>query len=287
MNRGVIIFAHNNRDIDYALMSIISGGLAKKHLNVPVSLVTDPSTVEWLMSSGKFELAANVFDKIISVDKPVTDNQRKLYDGLENKVVPFVNSNRSSVWDLTPYDQTLVIDSDFLIFSNSLNNYWDLDSSVLISKSAFDIIEDARLGYHDRYISDTGIHMSWATTVMFKKDQESKIFFDTLNFVKEKYNYYGDLFRFSTHQFRNDIAFSVTKHILDGFETKILESLPPILTTLDRDILHSVESTGKLTFLVSPNLGDKFCATAIKGQDVHVMNKQSIIRHADQLLELI
>jgi hypothetical protein len=39
--------------------------------------------------------------------------------------------------------------------------------------------------------------------------------------------------------------------------------------------------------LASPKLSDKFCVASIKDMDVHVMNKQSIIRHADTLLELI
>ncbi len=287
MNKGVLIFAHNNRDIDYALMSIIAGGLAKKHLGVPVSLVTDPTTVDWLVESKQFEKAAAVFDKIISVDKPETDNKRKLHDGLNNKVVPFVNSNRCSAWDLTPYDKTLIIDSDFFIFSDRLSQFWDLDFDVMIGNSALDIVDDSRLGYHDRYVSDTGIHMNWATTVMFEKNEYSKIFFNTVDLVKEKYKFYGDIFRFSTDQFRNDIAFSVAKHILQGFETEYISDLPPVLTTLDRDILHSVNSEGKLFFLVSPNLGDNFCMSSIKDMDVHVMNKQSIIRNAKALLELI
>jgi hypothetical protein len=287
MNNGILIFAHNNRDIDYALMAIISGGLAKKYLNAPVSLVTDPTTIEWLMTSNKFKLASQVFDKIISVEKPETDNKRNLYDGIRHKIVPFVNANRSSAWDMTPYDRTLLIDSDYLIFSNSLSNYWEFDASVMISTAALDIIKDDRLGYHDRYVSDTGVHLSWATTVMFTKNEESRVFFELVNFIKDNYQFYADLFRFGTTQFRNDIAFSVAKHILDGFETDLRDGLPPVLTTLDRDILQSVDSTGKLTFLVSQMLDSNFYAAAIKGLDVHVMNKQSLVRNADQLLELI
>lgn len=30
MKKGILIYAHNNRAVDYALMSIIAGGLAKK-----------------------------------------------------------------------------------------------------------------------------------------------------------------------------------------------------------------------------------------------------------------
>ena len=34
MKKGILIYAHNNRSVDYALMALISGGLAKKKLNV-------------------------------------------------------------------------------------------------------------------------------------------------------------------------------------------------------------------------------------------------------------
>jgi hypothetical protein len=40
MTKGVLIFAHNSPDVDYGLMATIAGGLAKKNLGVPVSLVT-------------------------------------------------------------------------------------------------------------------------------------------------------------------------------------------------------------------------------------------------------
>jgi hypothetical protein len=55
---------------------------------------------------------------------------------------------------------------------------------------------------------------------------------------------------------------------------------------LDRDILQSVNGD-KLTVLVSPKLDSNYCAAALRGIDIHVMNKQSIIRNSDQLLELI
>jgi hypothetical protein len=67
MTRGVLIFAHNNRDIDYALLAVISGGLAKKYLTLPVSLVTDASTVEWMKTSKIYKTAVEIFDKIILV----------------------------------------------------------------------------------------------------------------------------------------------------------------------------------------------------------------------------
>jgi hypothetical protein len=267
-------------------MSIISGGLAKKHLAVPASLITDSSTMEWMRESDTLKKAAAVFEHIIIVDRPVTDNQRKLYDGKNESMVPFVNSNRGSAYDLTPYDRTLLIDSDYFIFSNRLSQYWKVDDNVLIGQSINDIYTGDRLGYNDRYISEVGIKLYWATTVMFTKNNAAKTFFDTVNFVKENYKYYADVFRFDSRQFRNDIAFSVAKHILDGFENSTSGRLPPVLTTLDKDMLISVDYN-KLTFLIAAPLGETYIPATISNTDIHIMNKQSVIRHADQLMEMI
>jgi hypothetical protein len=285
MKKGCLIFAHNNRDIDYAKLALLSGALAKKNLNVPVSLVTDQSTLDW-MTESKIVDAANVtFEHIIVIDRPTTDNQRVLHDGFEKKVIPFVNSSRSSAYDLSPYDKTLLIDSDFLIFSNRLTQYWDTDESVKLAPAANDIHSADRLGYHDKFISDTGIHLYWATTVMFNRDANSKLFFDLVYAIKSNYKYFADLYMFNSKQFRNDIAFSIAKHILSGFQTNTLNSLPSLLTVIDKDILYSVEGK-KLTFLISSMRADSQIATAIQNTDVHIMNKQSIIRNFDNLMEL-
>ena len=286
MTQGILIYAHNTRAVDYALLSVISAGLAKKHLSMPASLVTDDSTVSWMKQSQIFHLAEKVFENIIVADRPITNNQRRLYDGENNSTVPFVNVNRDTAWNLTPYDRTLLIDSDFLIFSDVLNKYWNIDCDLLIGESINDIYSQDRMKYLDRHVSDTGVKLYWATTVMFTKNQNTRLFFDTVNHVKENYRHYADVFRFDHRQFRNDIAFSVSKHILDGYVESNLGTLPPILSALDRDILYEVNDQ-RLTFLIDHKLDSNYCAASMSGVDIHIMNKQSIIRNQQQLLELI
>lgn len=285
MTKGILIYAHNNRAVDYSLMALISGGLAKKHLNVPVSLVTDSSTVEWMKESDTYTRATKIFEHIILVDRPLTNNTRRLSDGNTSEVIPFINSNRASAWDLTPYDRTLLIDSDYLIFSDTLNEYWDLEEDVLIGESINDIYSSSRLGYNDIYVSDVGVKLYWATTVMFTKNQTAKTFFDTVNFVKDNYQTYADIFRYDYRQYRNDIAFSVAKHILSGFEQSTNKNLPPVLTLLDKDILHEVNNN-KLILLVSTS-SSEYCVASVSNTDIHVMNKQSIIRNSNMLLDII
>lgn len=287
MNRGILMFAHNSRDIDYALMSIISAGLANKNLRLPVSLITDQSTVDWMESSNIYHNAKKIFDRIIITDRPKTDNNRNLHDGAIKKTVPFINYNRSNVYDLTPYDETLLIDTDFLIFTDNLNNYWEYSDRVLIGRSINDVVGMQRLGYHDRYVSDTGIHLFWATTVMFRKNEYAKNFFIILDYVKKNYQYFSDLYRFQNKMYRNDIAFSIAQHIIDGYQTKIDYHLPPVFTTLDTDELITVDDNGKMTFLINLLANEKYVASTIKNLDVHIMNKNSLIRNKDSLMDLI
>ena len=286
MTQGVLLYAHNNRAVDYALMAVISGGLAKKNLGVPVSVITDDSTVAWMKESKIYNKAEQLFDHIIVTDQPQTNNSRRLYDGETDSVIPFVNSNRCSAWNLTPYDRTLLIDSDFLIFSKRLGEYWNTDTDLMIAESAEDIYDNTRLGYHDRYVSDVGIKLYWATTVMFTKNKNTELFFNLVNHIKDNYRYFADVYRFDSRQYRNDISFSVAKHIIDGFEESHLGRLPPVLTLQDRDILHSVDAD-KLTVLISSKFDSNYCAASFSNIDIHVMNKQSMIRNSDRLLELI
>jgi len=286
MNKGVLIFAHNSREIDYSVLALISGSLAKKHLKVPVSVVTDQSTMDWVKESGNEERFKDTFEKIILVERPDTANVRRLNDGGESKMVPFINSSRTVAYDVSPYDRTLLIDSDFLIFSDQLSHYWDLDYDVMISKSIDDVQGD-RVGHLDITVSETGTHLYWATCVMFSKSDYAKTFFNLTTHVQENYKHYGEIFKFSTEQYRNDISFSVAKHIMDGFEADLTSALPPLLTTIDRDVLIDVKD-GRLIFLIHKQQEwNAFYPAVVSGRDVHVMNKQSIVRNKDLLLEMI
>jgi hypothetical protein len=286
MNNGILIFAHNSREVDYILTAVVAATLAKKYLNVPVSLVTDETTLDWAKTSEIYSRVNTTFDKVILVEKPMSDNVRVLNDGaLSSKLVPFVNANRADAYSLTPYDRTLLIDSDFLIFSNNLSNYWDIDSSLLISPAMNDIRGD-RIGILDKWVSDEGIPLFWATTVMFTKNTESKLFFDLVSHIKQNYNTYSLIYRFNPKTFRNDIAFSIAKHMLDGFETTSA-GLPPILTSLDTDMVYSITPDSVKILVEDPKNQSSKTICNIVSRDIHIMNKEAIVRAASALLEIL
>lgn len=283
--RGILIFAHNSQYLDYCKLAITAGTLATKKLKVPASLITDAHSIRWAKSSGIYDNLERVFENIIVTDQPDMTNTRNLKDGETSQRIPFVNSNRNLSWDLTPYERTLVLDSDFLVLSENLTKYWDTEESFLISESANDIYHENRLGYHDRYISDTGIQMRWATNFIFTKNADTKIFFDLCKTISKNYQYYADLYRFDGRQYRNDVAFSIALHILHGFSTTNINFLPPVTTFLDSDLLVDVIDD-KMICLVKDRLGTSYTACSVSNQDVHFMNKQNLLRLQDKLLEL-
>lgn len=280
MTKGILLFAYNSRQVDYLRLAIIAGRLAKKNLSVPASLITDGSTISWAKESEIYDQLTDVFENVIVEEIGHTDNYRVLHDGEDRDKIPFKNSSRSKAWDLTPYDRTLLIDSDFLIFSDHLNNYWDVDQDFLISPAIADVNDQSRMQYHDSYISDTGVKLLWATTIMFTKNKNAKMIFDFVKHVQENYSKYAEIYRYDDRVFRNDIAFSLAYHTFSGFVGSDDYFLPPVLSTIDRDILVGADDE-KLTFLINRDMQNNYTAASIKNLDVHVMNKQSIIRNFD------
>ena len=59
--------------------------------------------------------------------------------------------------------------------------------------------------------------------------------------------------------------------------------MPDVFSVADKDILHDV-SKGNIQFLIANK--DRYVAASVKDKDVHVMNKYSIVRHYDKLMEL-
>ena len=285
MSRGILLYAHNSRDLDYLQMAMVAGGLAKKNLNLPVSIISDEPTIAWAKESGNYKKCQDIFDKIIIIERPITSNKRRLHDGENSSTVPFINTSRTMAWDHTPYDQTLMIDSDYFIFTDTLNNYWDIEEDIKISSAINDIYDGHRLGYHDLYIADTGIRLYWATTVMFNKTKTSKLFFELVEMIRSNYMLFADMYRYDTMQYRNDIAFSIAKHIFDGYQTNLKTSLPPVLSAIDKDELIEISKT-KLTFLIQQPSTDLIAAST-ENADIHIMNKQSITRNIETLMELI
>ena len=278
MSKGVLLFASNNSMIDYVKQAYFLALRISKYLNLPTTIVTDVDIEK------DYPNFASAFDNIISIDSMLTAfTNKRYYDGsLHKRMLPFNNGNRASAYNLSPYDETIVMDTDFIISNDILNNCFEQSKDFLIYNDATHI---GALGKPEEFnrISDTGIEFYWATVFFFRKTETNKVFFDLLNHIKENYYHYRSVYQFKTNVFRNDIAFSIAIHIMNGYQKDNFAGTLPgkHYYAIDRDILIDINDD-KFTVLVEkPNLLADYYAVNFKGSNLHVMNKFSLERVID------
>ena len=108
-------------------------------------------------------------------------------------------------------------------------------------------------------------------------------FFNIVAYIKSNWNYYRMLYGIESSNFRNDFAFSIAIHIMNGSTTGTFATELPgkMIYASDKDILVSADKI-KMKFLVEKknHLGE-YTLVKTTGLDVHVMNKSSLTRFID------
>ena len=288
MSRGVLIHVRNNPQIDYGLISLCNALAIKTHLEVPVCLVTDAGTLGWLRESQPRHLLDRAFDHINCVDYAGKVGERRFCDTRSTTyALPWHNTIRSDSYALTPFDETLLIDADYLILDDTLKHVWGSSSEVLINRDIIPL-DHSPVPMREAWLEDTGIQLCWATCVYFRKSLLAEMLFDMVHHVRENYDYYSMIYGYPVQLYRNDYAFSIAVHMMSGFTR--CDDIPPLpspflFTSFDCDELIDVPAKDDLTFLVNDRHDQwRFTVTRTKGISVHVMNKFSIVRQAAKFL---
>jgi hypothetical protein len=277
MSNGAIIFAQNSNTIDYTKLAVFAAERVQKYLDLPVSLITD--NVEYV----KLNYANHPFDKIIEITPDPIKQQKKFYDGtLSYKTGEWKNFSRSLIYDLTPYDRTLVLDSDYIINSSILKSAFYNDYDFQIYQNSLDIVPHRRTEEFNR-INSYSIPFYWATVFVFKKNAIMESFFNLVEYIKKNWVYFRTLYNILNPVYRNDFAFSIAINIMNGkgdgdFAMPLSGKM---IYCLDQDILIDVKDN-KMKFLVEKenHLGE-YTLIKTTGLDMHVINKFSLSRLID------
>lgn len=259
MSVGAVLIAHNNGQTDYYRLACICAKKIKKHLDIPVTLLTDTNT----LSGKNFD---ETFDSVVEINSQM-DNQRKLFSQLQG----FYNDTRCQAYDHTPYDTTLLVDVDYIINSDVLKQFLQADQSFMMAEGIVNFGNS-----EDALISPKSIKMKWATTIIFKKDKIAKAVFDQVKHIRNNYNFYVDMYGINSNNFRNDIAFSIAEHIVYGLRSPEV-SLPKILFLTDKDAVLDIVGNN-ITVRHQKSVFD-FC-----DMDYHVMDKSVITRLEAEIL---
>ena len=278
MSKGAFLIARNNGHIDYVKQAVFLAKRIKKYLNIPVTVATD--SADYLKDS--FDI--QIFDQIISLDYTNESNLRYFFDGaLTKKTASFKNNNRASVYDLSPYDETLLMDTDYVISNSLLKPVFNSSADFLIYKKSNDIAKVRDESEFDK-ISDTSVDFYWATVVYFRKTDTNRLFFNLVSHIEQEWNHYRRVYQITSSLFRNDFAFSIAIHIMNGFQSgNFAQQLPgSMMYTTDKDVLWKMNEDEMMFLVEKKDYLGEYTAIKTSGQTIHVMNKQSLNRIIDQ-----
>lgn len=277
MTKGVLLFAQNNTHIDYIKQAQFCAIRIKKYLDLPICLVTD--NVEYL--SEYYPDADFYFDHIVSLDRTQFSQRKKFKDGLySEKTLEWRNYSRADAFNLSPFDETIVMDTDVVLCNSDLLEAFNMNQDFMIAKESKDIKTNRRIDAFRR-ISDRSIDMYWATIFYFKKNKNTEMLFDLINHIKENWNFYRLTYKIVEKKFRNDFAFSIAIHIINGFKkTNWPLPIPGTLWhTIDKDVLVDIQDNS-ITILLENEW--EYHLANVKDLNVHVMNKFSLGRVIDE-----
>jgi len=164
--KGFLVLAQNSENIDYVKQAYaLALSLHKSQSSCLISLVTnDPVPDEY----------KEVFDKIIAIpgDDQASDSVWKV-------------ENRWKLYHVTPYDETIVFDSDMLVFK-SFDRLWEQLSNydVFFASHVLDFKGNRITDYVNRKMfTENQLPNLYFGLHYFKKNQPALDFYNTLAFV--------------------------------------------------------------------------------------------------------
>jgi hypothetical protein len=250
-SRGILLFAFNTEineiKIDYVRIAEQAARLVHKVLDLPVTLITDQ------------QITTEIFDQIVYVD-----NTLKNYK--IGQPGAWRNGDRFRAYELSPYDETLLIDSDYLTLDQSLLKLFEQDFDYKIMAH-----NQTPNGLWADPIGTFGFNYQWATVILFRKTEKTKMLFDLVGRIQRNYTYYMKLYHIKYRSFRNDFAFTIANNILNGYEQNISQGILWPMTTFN-NIVTSLDINDNLI-----TVKEKDNAYVIPRQNIHVMDKEYLL----------
>lgn len=259
-SRGVVVFAFNTANTDYVKIADRTSRLIEHSLGLPITLITDNDADPVF-----------AYDRVIRID-PQGSTWR---DGNVDK--RWRNFGRYLAYDLSPYDETILLDTDYVVLDNNLLKLFEteFDYKLMHHNSTPD-------GPSYELMGETSLPFIWATVVLFRKTECAKLFFSLVGKIQRNYNYYRALYNVREGNYRNDYAFAISNCILSGYALNEDQGIPWAMFTIDRKIERIMLTDTQVQVYYDD------VATVIPYQNIHVMDKDYLLsRDFEQVVEAI
>lgn len=235
-SRGVLLFAFNTGDIDYVKIAERSAKLITHTLRLPVTIISDRDITNTLINF-----------------KP-------------GHGTAWRNGDRYRAYELSPYDETLLIDSDYLMLDRNLLKLFEQDFDYRIMTHNY-----SQTGTWPDCMGTYGLPYQWATAILFRKTDKTEMLFDLVGRIQRNYSYYLNLYHIKYGSFRNDYAFTIANNILNGYDLEMSQGIPwPMLTFTE--VVKSITFANDLI-----TVKEREKAYVIPRQNIHVMDKEYLL----------
>lgn len=259
MTKGALLFAFNTEETDYVKMADIASQRINHFLDIPCTLVTD----------NNIELVNTSFDKIIYLPSDKSNSKNK-------KV--WINKGRYRAYDVSPYQETMLIDTDYVVNSRALANVFNFYNDFNCHNSTSFLMHPAtpqeKLGMYS-------MNALWATVMFFKKSTRVKQLFECMQMVQENYDHYRNLHGFNSSTFRNDYALTISNRIMNGHIDNKADFIPWNLLHVSNQVTVTSEDTQnfntefKITLDIPIKNKKEFII--IKDTDFHMLDKNNFM----------
>ena len=177
MSKGIVVLAQNNEQVNYVQQACLLALSLKKHNPTElISIITDD------VVPAKYK---NLFDKIIPImwDDDAAEFEWKI-------------QNRWKIYHSSPYDRTIVLDTDTLILQ-SISSWWDFleNYEMFYTSKVFtyrgDIITDT---YYRKTFVSNNLPNIYSGFHYFNKGDFAHKFYKWLEFVVQNWQKFYEIF---------------------------------------------------------------------------------------------
>jgi hypothetical protein len=247
MSKGALLIATPHDEIDYIGFARLSARLIEKHLGI---------------------------DTHIHIDRSDSHNIRQFrWHDEKTQTVLWKNNSRTLAYDISPFDQTLLIDVDYLTFNNNMLDYFDKDFEFLCYDKVWDVTGTDSFNA-DEKMTRAGFPMLWATVVYFRKCEFAYNVFETMKNIQSNWKFFSNLWGFKSNNYRNDFSLSIAHHLMDGYTqgTYFKHKLSSLST---EDTIYRVK--GSELLIKYRHAHQEYNAVRIKDTNLHCMNKACLM----------
>jgi hypothetical protein len=240
-------------------MGVAVAKRARKYLDLPTTIITDQITLD---SNGAKHFK---FDHTVVVE-PDRNNYIKK--------ATWINKGRFRVHDLTPYDDTIVLDTDYMINSSRLLEVFKQPTDFCCYRSAKYFFSSEPNEMTGPYSLPT----YWATVMRFQKTQRTREIFKMVEMIQNNYPYYAELHGFLPYTYRNDYAITLALHTVNGHIEDPADFIPGELQHINSVITRAERvdaTTYNLRHEEMVRGRKKKSIITIKDIDFHMLNKEN------------